>query len=251
MKARKRTAKSGNAKTTAPVVEKTVMEDDSVESVHVKIRKLNIKFRNENQEKYFNMMSNKDITICCGPAGTGKSHLMVLKALDLFANEQDKYTKIIIIKPAVEAGESIGFLPGTMEEKLAPYTFSTLYLFKKILGDVKVERLIAKKRIDVMALGYLRGINLDSCIVVCEEAQNMTQLQMKTLLTRIGENCKMFISGDKEQIDKNFGRGQMNGLEYAMNKLKDLVEIGIFEFGPNDIVRNPIISKILERFNKN
>ena len=207
-----------------------------------------MEFRGNRQKDFWDLIAEKEITLCSGPAGTGKSYISLAKALQIFSKERKIYKKIIVVKPVVEADEKLGYLPGNVEEKLEPYIFSTKYILEKILGKPRIDNLFAKGKIEVMALAYMRGINIDTSIVVCEEAQNMTPKQMKTLLTRIGENSKFIISGDHEQSDR-YKKQSDSGLYFAMNKLKDIPEIGMFEFTQADIVRNPIISKILERFN--
>jgi len=207
-----------------------------------------MEFRSERQHEFWNLIYEKEIILCSGPAGTGKSYISLARALQIFSKERKKYRKIIVVKPVVEADEKLGYLPGNVEEKLEPYVYSTKYLLEKILGKPRIDGLFSKGKIEVMALAYMRGINIDNAIVVCEEAQNMTPRQMKTLLTRIGENSKFIISGDFEQSDR-YKKQTDSGLYFAIDKLKNIPEIGIIEFGQNDIVRNPVISKILERFN--
>lgn len=207
-----------------------------------------IEFKTENQEKFWNLIGEKEMTFCSGPAGTGKSFLSLAKALQIFSKERKKYRKIIIVKPAVEADEKLGYLPGSMEEKLEPYIYSTKYILEKLLGKPKIDNLFSKGKIEVMALAFMRGINIDNSILIFEEAQNCTPRQMKTLLTRIGENSKFIISGDHEQSDR-YKDMKESGLYFAMDKLKEVPEIGVFEFQPADIVRNPLVGKILEKFN--
>lgn len=207
-----------------------------------------IEFKTENQEKFWNLIGEKEMIFCSGPAGTGKSFLSLAKALQIFSKERKKYRKIIIVKPAVEADEKLGYLPGSMEEKLEPYIYSTKYILEKLLGKPKIDNLFSKGKIEIMALAFMRGINIDNSILIFEEAQNCTPRQMKTLLTRIGENSKFIISGDHEQSDR-YKDMKESGLYFAMNKLKNIPEIGVFEFEPTDIVRNPLVGKILEKFN--
>ena len=207
-----------------------------------------IEYKTENQKKYWDLIGEKEMTFCLGPAGTGKSFISLAKALQIFSKERRKYKKIIVVKPAVEADEKLGYLPGSMEEKLEPYIYSTKYILEKLLGKQKIENLFSKGKIEVMALAYMRGINIDNAILIFEEAQNCTPRQMKTILTRIGENSKFIISGDMEQSDRYTDMKQ-SGLYFAMNKLKDIPEIGLFEFQQADIVRNPLVGKILEKFN--
>jgi phosphate starvation-inducible PhoH-like protein len=243
---RKVAPKKVTDKNVTDTIHTNLEENDITDSKFINLDKL--EFKTEAQEKYWKLIGDKEIILCSGPAGTGKSYISLARALQIFSKERKKYKKIIIVKPVVEADEKLGYLPGSIEEKLEPYIFSTKYILEKILGKAKIEALFSKGKLEVMALAYMRGINIDNSIVVCEEAQNMTPKQMKTLLTRIGENSKFIISGDHEQSDR-YKNSKETGLYFAMNKLKGLVEIGQLEFEAKDIVRNPIIGKILEKFN--
>ena len=155
--------------------------------------------------------------------------------------------KNIIVRPAVEAEEKLGSLPGGVEEKLDPYIFPSYYLLNKIIGKESREKLKEIEAIEVFALAYMRGMNIDNSILIFEEAQNSTPSQMKLLLTRIGFNSKFFISGDLEQFDRHKDKTQ-TGLWDALKKFQNLHDVGVFEFKPTDVVRNPLISKILERY---
>jgi phosphate starvation-inducible PhoH-like protein len=212
------------------------------------IKKPKEKFLTTAQEEYWDILDKNQITFCFGPAGTGKSHIAIKKAVDLLWTEDNKYEKILLIRPAVEAEEHLGSLPGDLEEKLDPYMFPSFYLMGKIIGKESREKLEAEGLIQVMALAYMRGWNVDNTIVVFEEAQNATPNQIKLLVTRIGFNSKFFISGDVEQSDK-YKDMKKSGLYDAKERFTDMKDIGIFEFGPEDIVRNPLISEILKRYN--
>lgn len=205
------------------------------------------KFLTKNQEKYWEILTNNEITLCFGPAGVGKSYIAMKRAIDLLWDDRNKYEKIIIVRPAVEAEEKLGSLPGGLEEKLDPYIYPSYYLLNKIIGKDAREKLKDEGFIEIAALAYMRGWNVDNTILVFEEAQNTTPSQMKLLLTRIGFNSKFFISGDLEQSDK-FRDKTKTGLYDAKVKLGDLPNVGIFEFDDKDIVRNPIITEILRRY---
>jgi phosphate starvation-inducible PhoH-like protein len=205
------------------------------------------KFLSENQKKYYDLLVNNQITICSGPAGVGKSYIAMKAALDLLSDPETPYEKIIIVRPAVEAEEKLGSLPGNVEEKLDPYIFPSYYLMNKIIGKEAREKLKQIDVIEVFALAYMRGMNIDNSILIFEEAQNSTPNQMKLLLTRIGFNSKFFISGDLEQTDRYKDKRQ-SGLWDAIEKFKELPDVGVFEFDNKDIVRNPLISKILKRY---
>jgi len=170
-----------------------------------------------------------------------------MKAVELLHREDNKYEKIIIVRPAVEAEEKLGSLPGGVEEKLDPYIFPTYYLLNKIIGKEQREKLKEMNYIEVFALAYMRGMNIDNSILIFEEAQNATPGQMKLLLTRIGFNSKFFISGDLEQTDRYKDKRQ-SGLYDIVNRLGSVNDVGVFEFDNKDIVRNPLISQILEKY---
>ena len=210
-------------------------------------KKTKEKFLSENQRKYYNILTEKQITICSGPAGVGKSYIAMKAAIDLLSDPTTPYEKIIIVRPAVEAEEKLGSLPGNVEEKLDPYIFPSYYLMNKIIGKEAREKLKDIDVIEVFALAYMRGMNIDNSILIFEEAQNSTPNQMKLLLTRIGFNSKFFISGDLEQFDRHKDKTQ-TGLWDALKKFKDMDDVGVFEFNPEDVVRNPLISKILKRY---
>ena len=205
------------------------------------------KFLSENQKKYYDLLVGNQITICSGPAGVGKSYIAMKAALDLLSDPLTPYEKIIIVRPAVEAEEKLGSLPGNVEEKLDPYIFPSYYLMNKIIGKEAREKLKQIDVIEVFALAYMRGMNIDNSILIFEEAQNSTPNQMKLLLTRIGFNSKFFISGDLEQTDR-YKDKRHSGLWDAIEKFKDLSDVGVFEFDNQDVVRNPLISKILTRY---
>lgn len=211
------------------------------------IKKPKEKFLTKSQEEYWDILDQNQITFCFGPAGVGKSFIAMKKAIDLLWDENNKYEKIIIVRPAVEAEEKLGSLPGGMEEKLDPYIYPSFYLLNKIIGKEAREKLKDEGIIEVAALAYMRGWNVDNSILVFEEAQNATPSQIKLLITRIGYNSKFFISGDLEQSDK-FRDKTKSGLYDAKQRLEGVKDIGLYEFGMEDIVRNPIITEILKRY---
>jgi len=214
-------------------------------------RKTKDKFLTANQKKYYDTLIESEITVCSGPAGVGKSYITMKAALDLLSDPETPYEKIIIVRPAVEAEEKLGSLPGNVEEKLDPYIFPSYYLMNKIIGKENREKLKDADVIEVFALAFMRGMNIDNSILIFEEGQNATPSQMKLLLTRIGFNSKFFISGDVEQSDK-YKNKTHSGLWDAIEKFRDDDTISIFEFkDKKDIVRNPLISRILDKYEEN
>ena len=170
-------------------------------------------------------------------------------AIDLLVDPLSPYEKIIIVRPAVEAEEQLGSLPGNVEEKLDPYIFPTYYLLNKIIGKDAREKLKELEVIEVFALAYMRGMNIDNSILIFEEAQNSTPNQMKLLLTRIGFNSKFFISGDLEQTDRYKDKTH-SGLYDAITRFKSVDSILCHEFSQSDVVRNSLITKILEKYDQ-
>jgi len=212
-------------------------------------KKQRSKFLTENQKEYYDRLISNQITICSGPAGVGKSYIAMKAAVDLLIDPNNGYEKIIIVRPAVEAEEKLGSLPGNLEEKLDPYIFPSYYLLNKIIGKEAREKLKEAEIIEVFALAYMRGMNIDNSILIFEEAQNSTPNQMKLLLTRIGFSSKFFISGDLEQTDRYKDKTQ-SGLYDAIKRFSFIDDISTFEFNDKDVVRNPLISKILKKYDE-
>lgn len=210
-------------------------------------KKTKEKFLSESQKKYYESLIKNQITICSGPAGVGKSYIAMKAAVDLLSDTNNTYEKIVIVRPAVEAEEKLGSLPGNLEEKLDPYIFPSYYLLNKIIGKEAREKLKEIDVIEVFALAYMRGMNIDNTILIFEEAQNATPSQMKLLLTRIGFNSKFFISGDLEQFDRHKNKTQ-TGLWDALKRHSETEDVGVFKFKDEDIVRNPLITKILKNY---
>jgi phosphate starvation-inducible PhoH-like protein len=229
--------------TTQPQISKK----DYINSVIKKRQKS--KFLSDNQKEYYDLLINNQITICSGPAGVGKSYISMKAAVDLLMDHNNSYEKIIIVRPAVEAEEKLGSLPGNLEEKLDPYIFPSYYLLNKIIGKEAREKLKEVEVIEVFALAYMRGMNIDNSILIFEEAQNATPNQMKLLLTRIGFNSKFFISGDLEQTDRYKDKKQ-SGLYDALQRFNGISDIGVYDFKNAKNVRNPLISKILVKYDE-
>jgi phosphate starvation-inducible PhoH-like protein len=227
---------------------KTFSKKDFINSI-IKKKQKN-KFLTQSQEDYYNLLRNNQVTICSGPAGVGKSYIAMKAAVDLLMDTNNHYEKLVIVRPAVEAEEKLGSLPGNLEEKLDPYIFPSYYLLNKIIGKDAREKLKDAEIIEVFALAYMRGMNIDNTILIFEESQNSSPNQMKLLLTRIGFNSKFFISGDIEQTDRYKDKKQ-SGLYDAIQRFKNIHDVGVFEFGDGDVVRNPLISKILKKYDEN
>jgi phosphate starvation-inducible PhoH-like protein len=229
----------------ADPLERKMSKKDYINSLVTK--KIRNKFLTESQKDYYELLINNQIVLCSGPAGVGKSYISMKAAVDLLLDPANSYEKLVIVRPAVEAEEKLGSLPGNVEEKLDPYIFPSYYLLNKIIGKEAREKLKEAEIIEVQALAYIRGWNIDNTILIFEEAQNSTPNQMKLLLTRIGFNSKFFISGDLEQTDRYKDKKQ-SGLWDALQRFKNIDDVGVFEFSDKDIVRNPLISKLLKRY---
>ncbi len=199
------------------------------------------------QKKYIEALKSKEIIMALGPAGTGKTYLAVAVAITMLLDK--KIGKIILSRPAVEAGERLGFLPGDMKEKVDPYLqplYDSLY---DLLGYEKIQKKIEIGEIEIAPLAFMRGRTLKNCFAILDEAQNATKTQIKMFLTRIGENSKLVVNGDPSQVDllnKN-----SSGLTNSTEILKKLKEIAILEFDQRDVVRNPLVSKIVEAYQEN
>lgn len=206
--------------------------------------KTRMKPKNYSQEMYLDSLRENVITLCNGPAGSGKTYLVTYIALEkLMNNEIDK---IVLTRPVVEAGENLGFLPGDLTEKLHPYLLPLLDAIEDHVGKVMAKKLVEAGKIEIAPLAFMRGRTFNNAFVILDEAQNTTQEQMRMFLTRLGFNAKFCINGDNSQCDlKGLGPGG-HGLQWATNKLRGNVpEIAIVEFTSKDIVRNVLITKIL------
>lgn len=203
-----------------------------------------LKCKNKTQKEFLNLINKKEFVIASGPAGVGKSYIAVARALELIKDPTTPYNKLIISKPAVEADEHHGFTPGDLREKMEPHISSTLDIIDELIG--KPNRLLLEENgtLIIQPLAFIRGKSINRSVLVMEEAQNMTPRQMKTLLTRIGYDSKFIISGDLDQSDK-FKNVTESGLYDAIKRHKNIDEIGFIEFNEDEIVRNPIITKIL------
>ena len=203
-----------------------------------------IKVKNVTQFKYIETIENSTITFGIGPAGTGKTFLAVASAVKMYTDEKIK--KIVLTRPAVEAGERLGYLPGDLSQKIDPYLVPLFDSLEYFFGNETLQYLIEKRNIEIVPLAYMRGRTLNNACIILDEAQNATVSQIKMFLTRLGEDSKMIITGDETQIDLH--NRDFSGLKKTRKSLSNIEEISVVEFKNSDIVRNKIVSKILEVF---
>jgi phosphate starvation-inducible PhoH-like protein len=203
-----------------------------------------IKVKNINQFKYLEIIDNSTITFGIGPAGTGKTFLAVASAVKMYSENNIK--KIVLTRPAVEAGERLGYLPGDLSQKIDPYLVPLFDSLEYFFGNETLQHLIEKRNIEIVPLAYMRGRTLNNACIILDEAQNATMSQIKMFLTRLGENSKMIITGDETQIDLH--NKTFSGLKKTRKTLSSIDEVSVLEFENADIVRNKIVSKILEVF---
>lgn len=200
--------------------------------------------KSRNQHNYCDKIKKYDLSFGLGPAGSGKTFLAVAMAVDAYQKKQVQ--KIVITRPIVEAGENLGFLPGDLKEKVDPYLRPIYDALNDLLGVEQTEKLIEKKVIEIAPLAYMRGRTLENAFIILDEAQNTTKEQMKMFLTRLGENSKMVVTGDESQVD--LPRKVQSGLLHAVHALKNVEEISFTLFTTSDVVRHPIVKKIITNY---
>lgn len=200
--------------------------------------------RTQGQAEYVNLLQTHDMVFCTGSAGSGKTYLAVAEALRLILTH--KKSKLIITRPVVEAGESLGFLPGDLEDKIDPYLRPLRDAMETILPPESVRRLFEAGIVEVAPLAYMRGRTLNNAVVILDEAQNTTCAQMKMFLTRMGENAKVFVTGDPSQID--LPKKVESGLMHSISILYKIEDIGFMELTAEDVVRNPLVKKIVKAY---
>ena len=213
----------------------------------IKTPKRSVISRSKKQKEYVKSLKNNQITMSLGPAGTGKTYLAVAVALSMLLEK--KVERIILSRPAVEAGERLGFLPGDMKDKIDPYLrplYDSLY---DLLDYDKIQRKIESGAIEIAPLAFMRGRTLKNSFAILDEAQNTTRIQIKMFLTRIGENSKLVVNGDPSQID--LPNKNQSGLAESQNILKGIKEIAVINFDHQDVVRHPLVTKIVEAYQKN
>ncbi|MDC1059928.1 PhoH family protein [Alphaproteobacteria bacterium] len=207
-------------------------------------KKRKISPRTQNQKDYFQLLNSKDIVFAYGPAGTGKTFLAVAKAVASL--QQGLVKKIVLSRPAVEAGEKLGFLPGDLKEKVDPFLRPIYDALYEMMPYDQVEKKLANNIIEIAPIAFMRGRTLEDCFIILDEAQNTTKIQMKMFLTRLGKNSKMVVVGDNTQIDlisKND-----SGLIDASKKLKNIQDIGFIELDQRDVIRHKVVRKIINAY---
>ena len=223
-------------------------EESNVKSFKqlIKTPRKSVIARSEKQSDYIKALKENDIIMSLGPAGTGKSFLAVSVGVSMLMEK--KIERVILSRPAVEAGEKLGFLPGDMKEKVDPYLRPLYDALYELFGAEKIDKKIETGEIEIAPLAFMRGRTLKNCFAILDEAQNATETQIKMFLTRIGENSKLVVNGDPSQIDL-INKSQ-SGLVKSKNILKHLSEIKIIEFDHNDVVRHPLVTKIIRAYQK-
>ena len=227
--------------------EKLEKEQEKIsDTILFSYKKKPIMAKTPTQKLYVETIKKNDITFGIGPAGTGKTYLAMAVAVSYL--KQNKVSRVILTRPAVEAGEKLGFLPGTLEEKVDPYLRPLYDALYDMVDPEKVNDMIEKKVIEVAPLAFMRGRTLNDAFIILDEAQNTTREQMKMLLTRIGFGSKAVITGDITQID--LPKASQSGLIEAIKVLEGVKGIGFTRFSEKDVVRHPIVQRIIEAYNK-
>jgi phosphate starvation-inducible PhoH-like protein len=241
--------KSGVTKTTR--AKKSVLPKEPTTTIKQDLLyqiKIDLKHKNETQKKLTQSIKNGDVTVCIGPAGTGKTYISCQQAL-LEIKNNDVIKKIVLVKSVTTLKtEEIGFLKGSMEEKMEPFMYSFIGNFEKIIGKQLYENLKTEKYIEILPIAYLRGVNIDNAIVIIDEVQNISIDNIRTILTRLGENSKMVFLGDIKQIDSK--NKNNSALKFLVEHFNNVDRINIVEFNKNDIVRHPLIKTIEDIFDK-
>ena len=227
----------------APAKEAQASDSDD-KTAHARNRRGQISGRGKSQQQYLKQIKNNDLTIGVGPAGTGKTYLAVASAVE--ALENDLVDRLILVRPAVEAGERLGFLPGDLAQKIDPYLRPMYDALFEMMGQQKVAKCIERNIIEIAPLAYMRGRTLNDSFIILDEAQNTTIDQMKMFLTRIGFGSKAVVTGDISQVD--LPREKTSGLRHALKLLSGIEGIGVTEFQKGDIVRHPLVKKIVHAY---
>jgi len=219
-------------------------ETKALTDIVLKTKKRHIYPRSATQAKYIQEMMKNELVFGLGPAGTGKTYLAVALAVTMML--EGKIDKIILSRPAVEAGENLGFLPGDLKDKVDPYLRPLYDALYEMLPAETVDKKIALGEIEIAPLAFMRGRTLSNAFVILDEAQNTTPMQMKMFLTRLGENSRMVVNGDLSQVD--LPRGVVSGLRDALDTLHNVSNIGSVTFGAEDVVRHGLVAKIVQAY---
>ena len=219
-------------------------DDGAGSGAGVRLRKRIIRAKGRNQERYLNNVAAHDLTLAVGPAGTGKTYLAVAMGVEML--ERERTEKLVLIRPAVEAGERLGFLPGDFSQKIDPYLRPIYDALYEMIGCDRVHRLIERGVIEVAPLAYMRGRSLNGAFIILDEAQNTTVEQMKMFLTRIGFSSKAVVTGDVTQVD--LPHGKESGLRNALAILRPVTGIGFSFFDSGDVIRHPLVRKIINAY---
>ena len=221
-------------------------KEENLTNFFIQTKKRKIIPRTKNQNTYFKLLNTKNIVFAIGPAGTGKTYVAVAKAVSALL--EGKVNKIILSRPAVEAGEKLGFLPGDLKEKVDPFLRPIYDALYSMLPFEQVEKKIANNIIEIAPIAFMRGRTLEDCFIILDEAQNTTKTQMKMFLTRLGKNSQMVVVGDITQIDLISERD--SGLKDALKKLNKIDDIGFIELYDIDVVRHDLVKKIINAYEK-
>ena len=222
------------------------IDDDFKQDFFIQTKKRRLIPRSQNQKKYFELLNNKNIVFAIGPAGTGKTFLAVAKAVSCL--QKGLIKKIILSRPAVEAGEKLGFLPGDLKEKVDPFLRPIYDALYEMMPYDQVEKKIENGTIEIAPIAFMRGRTLEECYIILDEAQNSTKIQMKMFLTRFGKNSKMVVVGDKTQID--LVTKHDSGLLDVEIKLKNMKDIGFIYLSDKDVIRHELVRKIINSYEK-
>ena len=216
----------------------------------------NLEFKTYNQKIFYDIISEPEtqLVLCHGIAGTGKTYISVYKALQDVLRRGTGYDKLIIINPTVDVGneDKLGYLPGELDKKIQQYNESTFTILDKIIGKERTQKMIHDNKIEIGVINFLRGVNLENCYVILDEAQNVSPMQIKTLMTRISENCKMIIQGDMSQCDKYKTNGitayEKSGFYDVWFRLQEVEGVNHMAFNREDCIRHPLVKRILKTY---
>lgn len=216
----------------------------------------NFKPITENQQLFFNKISdfNNQLILCHGIAGTGKTYVSVYKALQDVLRRGTPYNKLIIINPTVDVGneDKLGYLPGELDKKIQQYNESTFTILDKIIGKARATKMVSDNKLEIGVVNFLRGVNLENCYVILDEAQNISPMQIKTLVTRISQDCKMIVQGDMSQCDKYKANGSIayekSGFYDMWFRTKEMKGVSHMAFNREDCVRHPLVKRILKTY---